>query len=315
MISTPSKWHHTNPPTHPHVLSPTISQRLLQRRHLPLPPLGVGLSAGLGVHKVIPPPKGRGVVADKLLVVDVVVLRAGPERQDVVQAPGELVAAVRIHRLQQPQHDPRLHREEVQVARQVHPQQRRPRGAQPQHQHLDRGCVLGRQPKGRRVRVVQLVDRSVQRRVVHQPVRPVVPRVLEHEEDGDVQRNLPGRREGHVKRHAAVDGHGVEHPDLGQLDGEVAQEDQPRAVKLLLDGWDFGLFWGGLESAGCMGWRTQSRLCRNVSPTCWILYFWKIGMLSMMIHGIDLPKYTTSWMINVKSPVAKTSFCIQVYQV
>lgn len=46
-------------------------------------PLG-RLRASLGVKNIVPPPEAARVVADEELVVHVVVLGTGPERQEVV---------------------------------------------------------------------------------------------------------------------------------------------------------------------------------------------------------------------------------------
>lgn len=42
-------------------------------------------AARFGVHDIVPPPETAGVVAQELLVVHIVMIRAGPERQEVVQ--------------------------------------------------------------------------------------------------------------------------------------------------------------------------------------------------------------------------------------
>jgi len=55
-----------------------------------------GLWSGLGVHDIIPPSEATRIIADKLLVVNIMMLSTGPERQEVVQAPREFVAAVCI---------------------------------------------------------------------------------------------------------------------------------------------------------------------------------------------------------------------------
>ena len=129
-------------------------------------------------------------------MMDVVVVGAGPEGQKVVQRPRELVAGVRVDGLEQAQHDPQVHGQDVQVAGQRHPQDRRAHRAQPQHHHLDRAGVLGGEPERRRVLVVDLVDVFVQEgEGVHGAVRPVVPRVFHDEEDGDLEGHCVERRE------------------------------------------------------------------------------------------------------------------------
>lgn len=48
-------------------------------------------------------------------MMHVMMLSASPERQEVVQAPGELVAAMRIDGLEQAEHNPSVHGKDVQV--------------------------------------------------------------------------------------------------------------------------------------------------------------------------------------------------------
>ena len=66
-----------------------------------------------------------------------------------------------------------------------------------------------------------------------------MPRVLQHEEDADMEKHRRPGRERNAGFHSAVFGHWVEEPDLGQLDGEVREEDEFRAVPLLSGGGDF----------------------------------------------------------------------------
>ena len=215
-----------------------------------LPPLPGRLGPGLGVEEVVPPAEAAGVVADEALVVHVVVLSAGPEGEEVVQAPGELVAGVGVDGLKQTAHDPQVHGQDVQVLGEGAPDDGAEDGAEAQEHDLDRRGVLGRQAEGGRVLVVDLVHVAVEGPPVEHAVRPVVPAVLEDEEHADLHRDLPQRREGHAGPHAEEDGHRVEEPDLRQLDGEVREEDEPGAVPLLGGGGDFLLT--VLECAQCV---------------------------------------------------------------
>jgi hypothetical protein len=58
-------------------------------------------------------------------MVNIVVLSAGPERKDVVQTPGEFVAAVRIDGLEQTENDPEVHGQNVQILGDCAPENRR----------------------------------------------------------------------------------------------------------------------------------------------------------------------------------------------
>ena len=66
-----------------------------------------------------------------------------------------------------------------------------------------------------------------------------MPRVLHDEEHGDLQSNCVDRRERNRCRESEVLRHGVEEPDLRELDGKVRKEDERRALPLFLCGWDF----------------------------------------------------------------------------
>lgn len=65
---------------------------------------------------------------------------------------------------------------------------------------------------------------------------PVVPGVFDDEEDEDLVEHLPPRREWDGDGHAHEVSHWMEEPDLRQLDGEVAEEDEFCAVPLLFGG-------------------------------------------------------------------------------
>lgn len=87
------------------------------------PPLR-SLRAALGVAKPVPPGERAGIVADELFVVNIVVVSAGPDGEEVVERPGELVTRVRVDGLEQTQHDPSIHGEDVEVLGDGAPQDR-----------------------------------------------------------------------------------------------------------------------------------------------------------------------------------------------
>jgi len=87
--------------------------------------------------------------------------------------------------------------------------------------------------------VVDFVDVLVKRTPVQRAVHPVVPCIFQHEEDGNLEGHFPERREGDGGRHADVLSHGVEKPNLWELDGEVGDEDEFGAIPLLFRSRDF----------------------------------------------------------------------------
>lgn len=162
----------------------------------------------------------------------VVMIRPGPERQKVVQAPRELVARMRVDGLEQPKYDPDVHRQNMQIARNRAPQNWSPHGPQTENHDFDGTRVLGGEAEGCRVLVVDFVDVFVERAPVHGAVRPVVPGVLEHEEDGDLVGHGKEGWEGDAGGEATELREGVEEPDLGEFDGEMGEEDEFGAVPL-----------------------------------------------------------------------------------
>ncbi|KAI3476992.1 hypothetical protein L1887_61422 [Cichorium endivia] len=191
----------------------------------------------IGAHEAVPPAERGGVAADERLVVVVVVVGARPEGDPVVHRDGEVVARVRVDRLEEAQHDPDVHGEDVQVLGEGAQHERSADGAHAENQHLERMRILGRQTEGRRVLVVLLVDVLVQRAPMQRAVRPVVEGILKQEEEPDLPCDLGPVREGHlVRRQAKVLADGVERPDLRQLYGKVRQQHVLGALPLLLRG-------------------------------------------------------------------------------
>lgn len=145
------------------------------------------LRAALGIKHVVPPSETRRVVANELLMMRIVVIRAGPEWQEMVQRPREFVSGVRINGLEEPQNNPNIHCENVQVLRDRTPQDWRSNSTKAKTQDFNRTRVLGGQAKWRRVLVMNLVDVFVKEwPSVHGAVRPVMPGVFHDEEDCDL---------------------------------------------------------------------------------------------------------------------------------
>lgn len=71
---------------------------------------------------------------------------------------------------------------------------------------------------------------------MHGTMCPVMPGILQNEEDGDLVCHLPGAREWNGGLEAEVLAHGVEQPDLRELDGEMREEDEEGALRLFPGG-------------------------------------------------------------------------------
>jgi len=71
---------------------------------------------GLGSKAVIPPSERGGVVANKLLVVNIVMLSSSPEWDEVVERPWEFVSRVGIDSLEETEDNPNVHGDDVEVS-------------------------------------------------------------------------------------------------------------------------------------------------------------------------------------------------------
>ena len=185
-------------------------------------------------------------------MVHIVMIGSSPERQEMVQAPRELVAAVRIDGLEETEDDPEVHGQDVEVLGEGAPEDRGADGSESEDHDFDRGGVFGCHAEGGRVLVVDLVDGFVEGSPVESAVGEVVPGVFHDEEDGDLVGHGPDGGEGDGGREAEVLCHRVEEPirvllvagimtvrivfgecipDLREFDGKVTKEDQSGAGK------------------------------------------------------------------------------------
>lgn len=147
-------------------------------------------------------------------MVNVVVLSTGPERNEVVKTPWEVITAVSIDGLEETGCDPKVHGQDVEVARDKAENDGDDDCSSAKNHGFDRRCVLGSETKRSRVLVVDLMDVLVEEAEVKETVHPVMPCILQDEENGDLDTNrLPGR-ERNTGIHAARDSHWVEEPDL-----------------------------------------------------------------------------------------------------
>jgi len=73
------------------------------------------LWTSLGVHEVVPPSEGRGVVSDEVVVVSVVVFSTGPEWNEVMKRPWEVVTRVGVNSLQQSEDNPASKGKQMQI--------------------------------------------------------------------------------------------------------------------------------------------------------------------------------------------------------
>lgn len=120
----------------------------------------------------------------------------------------------------------------MQVASQRDPENRATDSSNGEQHNLDRRSVFSSEAEWRRICVMQLVDVLVKWAIVQSAVEPVVPGILHDEEHSDLVGHLEQRREGHAIVHTEISSDRVKKPDLGQFDGNVANEDEGGAVEL-----------------------------------------------------------------------------------
>lgn len=181
----------------------------------------LGSVASLGVEEVVPQSERRRVVPNEVVVVLVVVVCASPYQEEVVQRDRELVARVCVDGLEQPEGNPDADCEQVQVSREVAPDDRNANSAKSQEHDFDRMGVFGSQPERCRVSVVLLVDDSVEGPIVDTSVEPVMPCVLQEEEDRHLQCNLGPRREWNIVGNPNLLTNRMEEPDWQRFHEKV----------------------------------------------------------------------------------------------
>lgn len=209
---------------------------------LALSPLLGRLSASLSVKDKVPPSEATGVVSNELLMVNIVVLGASPEGQEMVETPWELVTAVRINGLEDTEDDPNIHCQDVEILGDSAPQDWDTDATETEDHDLNGRGVLGSQTERSRVLVVDFVDVLVEEGAsMHQAMRPVVPCILEHEEDGYLVGYGDGAGEWNGGLETEVLAHRVEEPDLREFDSKVGEEDKRGALCLFPGGGNFVL--------------------------------------------------------------------------
>lgn len=129
-----------------------------------------------------------------------------------MQAPWELVAAVSINSLEQPQNDPNVHGQDVEIAGESTPHNGAANSSESEEHDFDWGSVFCSQAEGSGVLVMDLVDGFVERTPVKSAVKEVVPGIFHNEKDCDLVCHRPEGREGDRGSETEVLSHGVEEP-------------------------------------------------------------------------------------------------------
>lgn len=168
------------------------------------------------------------------MVVLVVVVGTGPERHYIVQRPWEFVARVGIDGLQESQGDPHANGEKMQVFGDKTPHHRDPDGTDSQQHDFDGMSVLSGHAEWRSISVVLFVDVLVKDSIVQPTMEPVVPSVLEHEKEPELEKNVTQRREGDLEADSNLLTDGMEEPDGESLHQEMRRQHRLEAFPLFL---------------------------------------------------------------------------------
>lgn len=173
----------------------------------------------------------------------IVVIGTGPEGKDVAKGPGKVVTAVGIDGLEETENNPEVHGGKVKLAGGEDPNDGGAHNAETKEHNLNWGRVLSGKTEGSAVGVVELVNRLVERAVVQSAVEPVMPGILNDEENDDLIRHIPPGGERNAVVHAEVSRDRVEEPDLRELNSAVRDEDERSTFPLLLPCGNLGLLW------------------------------------------------------------------------
>ena len=156
----------------------------------------------------------------------------------MVETPWEFVTTVSIDSLEQAEDNPDVHGEDVEISSNENPEDWHTDCAGSEDHHLDWRSVFSSETEWRRVLMVDLVDVLVERTPVHGAMSPVMPGILQHKEDGNLESHCGQAWEWNSCIHSTVFRHWVEQPDLREFDGEMAEENEFGALPLFCCGWN-----------------------------------------------------------------------------
>ena len=121
-------------------------------------------------------------------------ISTSPERQEMVKTPRKFVATVGIDSLEQAQHNPDIHSENMQVTNQSTPEDRGADGPEAENHHFNRRSIFGGQTKWCGILMVNFVNSLVEWTPMKSSVEKIVPSVLHHEKYCNLICHSPGGR-------------------------------------------------------------------------------------------------------------------------
>jgi len=96
-------------------------------------------------------------------MVDIMMISACPEREEVVQAPWKFISRMCINSLEKTSDDPNIHGQNVQILGDCTPDDRNANGTEGQNHGLDRRRIFSSEAERCAVLVVEFVDFLVKR--------------------------------------------------------------------------------------------------------------------------------------------------------
>jgi len=189
----------------------------------------------ISTHNVVAPAEGSREIVHKGHVVEIVVIGTGPEREDVLERPREIVSAVSVDGLEETEGDPDVHGEDVEVASAEDVENRTSDRCSTKDEDFSWMGVLSGEAEGSRVFVVNLVDVFVHGTPVEELMTEEVAHVFVDEEKRDLKGYILPSRERHLPgAHSETLSNWVKQPNQGELDGKVGKEDTLCAFPLIL---------------------------------------------------------------------------------
>lgn len=99
-------------------------------------------------------------------MMEIMMFSPTPKRENIMQTPREIIPRMRVHRLMQPQTHPYIHRNNMQILRQITVEEGTADGSGAEDEDLERVGEFGGEAEGGAVAVMELVDFSVEGAVV-----------------------------------------------------------------------------------------------------------------------------------------------------
>lgn len=167
------------------------------------------------------------------MMMVIMMIRTSPQRHPMSHTPRKVIPRVRINSLELAKSNPDQHSKQMHIPRNPTVDQRRDNRATAQEHSLPGTSILGGQPKGSSVLVVNAMDAAIQGTVVHSAMQPVVVGILDKEPENNLGDHGAESREGDAKVNTENLHHRVKANDHWEFDGKVDQQDVLDAVPLV----------------------------------------------------------------------------------